>query len=183
MSRDRIATWWTTARVALKTIVVLLAALQLWGLLAGGRVELAHADVARPPAAPSAAVDLPLRRPAPRPLPRAALRELVTPPARLGPNSRLGQQLAAQRGWTGREWACLYTLWLRESGWRSTAQNPRSTAYGIAQFLDRTWATVGARKTPDPEAQVRAGLVYVERRYGSPCEAWRFWLAQRPHWY
>jgi hypothetical protein len=60
--------------------------------------------------------------------PGAAVRGLVTPPARLGPNSRLGRQLAAQRGWTGREWACLYTLWLRESGWRSTAQNPRSTA-------------------------------------------------------
>lgn len=53
----------------------------------------------------------------------------------------------------------------------------------VAQFLDKTWATVGARKTGDPAGQIRAGLAYVEQRYGTPCSAWAFWLRQEPHWY
>jgi hypothetical protein len=182
VNRDRLATWWTTTRVALKTIVVLLAALQLWSLTAGGRVELARAATA-----PASVAEPAARRPAPaRPAAKPGgvrVLGLVSPPARLGPNSAHGRRLAAERGWTGREWACLYTLWLRESGWRADAQNPTSTAYGIAQFLDRTWPTVGARKTPDPEAQIRAGLAYIDQRYGTPCRAWGFWLRQRPHWY
>ena len=74
-------------------------------------------------------------------------------------------------------------VWLigKESGCRPTAQNPTSTAYGIFQFLDSTWASVGCVKTPDPVEQMRCGTKYVMQRYGSWAGARSFW--QRNHWY
>jgi hypothetical protein len=70
-----------------------------------------------------------------------------------------------------------------ESGYRPTAQNPTSTAYGMFQFLNTTWATVGCTKTSDAYQQSVCGLRYIERRYHTPERAWAFWQAQSPHWY
>ena len=70
------------------------------------------------------------------------------------------------------QFSCLNKLWNRESGWRPTAQNPSSTAYGIAQLLDSTWAYTGIAKTPDGYRQVDAGLTYIRAAYGTPCTAW-----------
>ena len=74
-------------------------------------------------------------------------------------------------------------VWLigKESGCRPTAQNPTSTAYGIFQFLDSTWASVGCVKTPDPVEQMRCGTKYVMQRYGSWAGARQFHL--RSGWY
>jgi hypothetical protein len=88
-------------------------------------------------------------------------------------NQATAKLLAAPYGWsTGTQWADLVSLWNSESGWSATAQNPTSTAYGIAQFLDTTWATVGATKTSIAAAQIAAGLKYIKQRYGSPSAAW-----------
>src|SRR4051794_22600745 len=70
------------------------------------------------------------------------------------------------------QFSCLDKLWTRESHWRNTAQNPSSTAYGIAQLLDSTWAYTGVAKTSDGFEQVDAGLAYIDAAYGSPCRAW-----------
>jgi|tagenome__1003787_1003787.scaffolds.fasta_scaffold20973155_3 hypothetical protein len=70
------------------------------------------------------------------------------------------------------QFSCLDKLWTRESHWRNTAQNPSSTAYGIAQLLDSTWAYTGVAKTSDGFGQVDAGLAYIDAAYGSPCSAW-----------
>lgn len=74
-------------------------------------------------------------------------------------------------GW---EWECLEILWEKESGWRSTAQNPRSTAYGIAQFLNSTWSLTDYEKSSDAYIQVDAGLQYIYNRYGDACTALQF---------
>jgi hypothetical protein len=95
----------------------------------------------------------------------------------------IGRELAAERGWTGAEWTALEDLWTRESGWNPHAKNPTSTAYGIAQFLDDTWAGYGISKTSDARLQVKAGLRYIAARYGTPSNALAFWLRQSPHWY
>jgi hypothetical protein len=96
----------------------------------------------------------------------------------------LGQRLAAQLyGWIGAQWNALFQLWNNESGWNPNAQNPTSTAYGIAQFLNSTWATVGATKTSDPGGQIVAGLRYIRQAYGSPGNAWAKWQSRSPHWY
>lgn len=67
----------------------------------------------------------------------------------------------------------LNQLVMHESRWNPTVQNPNSTAYGIGQFLDATWAGVGATKTSDPYAQIRAMLKYIQGRYQTPTNAWK----------
>jgi hypothetical protein len=96
-------------------------------------------------------------------------------------NIALVQSMAAQRGWTGAQWNALYTLIMHESGFRNTAQNPTSTAYGMFQFLDSTWAGYGYGKTSDPRIQTLAGFNYIASKYGSPIGAWNFWAGH--HWY
>lgn len=102
-----------------------------------------------------------------------------------GPNRAMGQQMAARVGWTGAEWNALDQLWQHESGWNNLAQNPTSTAYGIPQFLDSTWASVGVAKTSDAKQQIAAGIKYIQQRpdYGVPSRAWALWNSRSPHWY
>jgi hypothetical protein len=70
------------------------------------------------------------------------------------------------------QFGCLQNLWGKESDWNPDAHNPASTAYGIPQLLDSTWAGTGIAKTSDGFRQIDAGLVYIDRAYGSPCGAW-----------
>lgn len=101
-------------------------------------------------------------------------------------NQEIGRRLMLER-WGEDQWRCLEGLWNRESGWRETAQNPRSGAYGIPQaysgtrdrsgrpipFEDRgiKMSSHGADWRTNPEVQVRWGLDYVANRYGTPCKA------------
>lgn len=87
-----------------------------------------------------------------------------------------GQQMAAQRGWTGANWEALYVLWMRESGWNPRALNRSSGACGIPQALP-------CSKIPDQSivGQIKWGLDYIQRRYGSPSGAMQHW--QQKHWY
>jgi transglycosylase-like protein with SLT domain len=97
-------------------------------------------------------------------------------------NQATGRLMAASYGWgAGQEWTALNNVVMSESGWSSTAQNPTSTAYGIFQFLDTTWASVGYTKTSDPVVQIAAGLAYIRQRYGDPVRAWAFHQANG--WY
>ena len=102
-----------------------------------------------------------------------------------GTNIQIGQELAKRAGWTGGEWEALKQLWHNESNWNHLAQNPTSTAYGIPQFLDSTWATVGYSKTSDPATQIAAGIKYIKQRpdYGVPSKALSLWQSRSPHWY
>lgn len=79
------------------------------------------------------------------------------------------------------QFSCLDSLWNRESGWRPSAKNPNSTAYGIPQLLTATWAATGITRTSDGYRQVDAGLIYIDAAYGSPCGAWAH--SQRTGWY
>jgi hypothetical protein len=90
------------------------------------------------------------------------------------------QRLAANYGWTGEQWAALDWLVNKESSWNPNAQNPTSTAYGLFQFLDGTWAAYGS-KTSDPNLQAQYGLRYIKDRYGNPVNAKNFHQAH--NWY
>jgi len=80
------------------------------------------------------------------------------------------------------EWTCLARLWGKESAWNHKAQNPTSTAFGIPQFLQKTWETYGFDTPPkSPHTQIDAGLRYITSRYKTPCIAWKVW--QMRGWY
>lgn len=74
----------------------------------------------------------------------------------------------------GAEEKCWRELITRESGGRIDAQNPYSTAYGLAQFLDSTWASTGYDKSSDPKIQLAAMEIYVKNRYNTFCNALNF---------
>jgi hypothetical protein len=65
------------------------------------------------------------------------------------------------------EWQALFTLWNRESRWDYTADNPRSSAYGIPQMLNMPEDTPMLK-------QIDLGLKYIKHRYGSPSKALAF---------
>lgn len=103
-------------------------------------------------------------------------------PSNPATNFKYAQNIAGNFGWNSpNELAAWYTLGMKESGWRNTAQNPTSTAYGIGQFLNSTWAGVGIPKTSDPALQVEAMARYIRNRYGSPSKALAFHYSH--NWY
>jgi len=88
-----------------------------------------------------------------------------------------------------KQFACLDQLITKESGWRINALNRSSGAFGLFQFMPSTWGNYKFPYKPkDAYTQMRAGLRYVQKRYGSPCGAWNFWKKQagedlRGGWY
>ena len=65
-----------------------------------------------------------------------------------------------------KQYRCLVTLWNKESNWRPTARNPKSTAFGIPQLLKM--------KETDPFKQIDLGIKYIDahRVYkGDVCKA------------
>ena len=104
-------------------------------------------------------------------------------------NKALGRELAAARGFTGREWDCLETLWHHESNWNHRAVNPSGGAAGIPQLHPDAHAFPPGY-LDSAEVQIEWGLDYIERRYNTPCQAWAFWQNPYPknpgystHWY
>jgi len=113
----------------------------------------------------------------------AAAEAKASAPARsaAAPSGSYQQYALSKLGGDSGEFSCLESLWGRESGWNPNAQNPSSSAYGIPQFLDSTWAGTGISKTSDGYRQIDAGLIYINSRYGSPCGAWGH--SQSTGWY
>lgn len=77
----------------------------------------------------------------------------------------------------GGQWLEFEQIINRESRWDNEAQNPKSTAYGIGQFLNSTWKTVGCVKTSNPYVQIDCMIKYVKQRYETPYKALKFHLA------
>ena len=75
--------------------------------------------------------------------------------------------------WDKNQFVCLSRLWGKESAWNHKADNPHSSAFGIAQMLKE--------RNKHPKPQIDNGLRYIEHRYGEPCRAWKFWRVNR--WY
>lgn len=114
---------------------------------------------------------------------RAAEREKIIANAKEDPKA-VARMMLPEYGWSERQWPCLDKLWIGESDWRWWAENPTSGAYGIPQSLPaRKMATVGADYRTNPVTQIRWGLDYIDRSYGSPCNALDKWESRSPHWY
>ena len=76
-----------------------------------------------------------------------------------------GKVLATYK--SNHEWKSLFVLWDRESRWDYTADNPRSSAYGIPQMLNMPKGTPMVK-------QIDLGLKYIKHRYGTPSKALAF---------
>jgi len=76
-----------------------------------------------------------------------------------------GKVLATYK--SNHEWKSLFVLWDKESKWDYTADNPRSSAYGIPQMLNMP------KDTPMVK-QIDLGLKYIKHRYGTPSKALAF---------
>lgn len=99
-----------------------------------------------------------------------------------GPVADQVRAVANSFGWGGGpQWDALARLIQKESGWNPRAQNPRSTAFGLFQFLDSTWAAQGGRKSDNPSYQATLGLRYIKQRYRDPIGALNF--HNRNNWY
>jgi uncharacterized protein YabE (DUF348 family) len=90
----------------------------------------------------------------------------------------LGHQMMLAFGFGEDQWSCLQQLWMRESGWRTTAANP-SGAYGIPQALPGS--KMGPGWQTDASVQIQWGLGYIKNRYQTPCGAWSAF--QSKGWY
>jgi hypothetical protein len=92
--------------------------------------------------------------------------------------------LLPEFGFSDSQWGCLNDLWMGESGWRYTAENSSSGAYGIPQSLPGSkMATIASDWRTNPVTQIRWGLQYIKGSYGTPCGAWDAWQSRSPHWY
>lgn len=92
-------------------------------------------------------------------------------------NMALGQQIAGNYGWgSGPQWQALQALVHQEdASWSTTAQNPTSSAYGIAQNI----GGIAGYGPGGGTAQVQLNWMdnYIKGRYGTPAAAEAFHLA------
>ena len=94
----------------------------------------------------------------------------------------IARSLMAEYGFSASEFGCLDALWVSESDWDPTADNPTSSAYGIPQALTGgTHDNLPADYMTNPVSQIEWGLWYIKNSYGTACAAWEF--KQANNWY
>ena len=87
--------------------------------------------------------------------------------------------LSEEYGFNEAQFACLDSLWTRESHWNYKAHNYRSGAHGIAQALPaEKMSVVGTDWRTNPVTQIRWGIRYITMRYDTPCKAWSFFKSR-----
>jgi len=146
------------------------------------------------PAAPTAVVAPVVPAPAPKPAtvrtpPRAstAVKAAAIAPYRAGTPAYAkwwARRIMATRfHWAASsQYQCLVRLWQRESNWLVSAYNSGSGATGIPQAVPGSkMRSAGADWRTSAVTQVRWGLGYIKRVYGSPCGAWSH--SQAHGWY
>jgi len=150
----------------------------------------ASATAAPSAAATPSATPAPTATPGPKKAPTKAPTGTTAPrptSAAAGCSTYSGNQLIACNmlpsfGFATSQMPSLDKLWQHESGWRHTASNPSSGAYGIPQALPGTkMATAGSDWRTNPATQIKWGLGYIKQRYGTPNGAWAHF--QWYNWY
>ena len=87
--------------------------------------------------------------------------------------------LTEEYGFGESQFACLDSLWTKESHWNYKAHNYRSGAHGIAQALPaEKMSVVGTDWRTNPVTQIRWGIRYITMRYDTPCKAWSYFKSR-----
>jgi hypothetical protein len=124
---------------------------------------------ARVAAAKAAAAEAAAQRAAAQKAAAAAAAAKNTPSAAKATASAMA---SSKYGWGADQFACLSSLWTKESGWNYRAYNS-SGAFGIPQALPGSkMATVGSDWQTNASTQIAWGLEYISAAYGTPCAAW-----------
>ena len=90
--------------------------------------------------------------------------------------------LVISYGWNENDWNAFVQIINHESGWRVTAKNPKSGAYGLCQAYPASkMKSAGSDWRTNYKTQLKWCMGYIKGRYGSPSSAWSFW--QKHHWY
>jgi len=111
--------------------------------------------------------------------PRAVAAPAAAVPA--GEAQLIAYNMLLSMGMGSDQFACLVSLWNRESHWTTTAGNA-SGAYGIPQALPGSkMASAGPDWQTNATTQITWGLGYITARYGDPCGAWAH--SQASNWY
>lgn len=97
------------------------------------------------------------------------------------PLMQVDSKAVAKELLTTEQYKCLDKLLTRESHWNPKAKNPKSTASGIGQMLNSTYAGLGMKKQKAGISQLMATLAYISRRHVNPCNAWKHF--QNKGWY
>jgi len=71
------------------------------------------------------------------------------------------------------QYQCFYKLITKESNWQVNAKN--GSHYGLGQMRNTNY------KKLDGFKQIDWSMRYIEKRYGSMCNGWRFWIANGYH--
>jgi len=93
----------------------------------------------------------------------------------------IARAMLPEFGFSSDQFGCLDSLYVSESDWDPTADNPTSSAYGIPQALTETHDDLPADYMTNPASQIEWGLDYIRSSYGTPCAAWEF--KQANNWY
>lgn len=102
----------------------------------------------------------------------------------VGENQAYAHQLVREYGWSEADYNALVLLWYRESSWNPYAVNKSSGACGIPQANPCSkMSEEGRDYRTNYKTQIRWGLKYIKKRYGTPSEAYRQFLSRKPHWY
>jgi hypothetical protein len=97
-------------------------------------------------------------------------------------NKAIGCTMLLQAGFGLDQMPCLAKLWDKESGWRTTASNGSSGAYGIPQaYPGSKMAAYGDDWKTNPATQIAWGLNYIKGRYKTPCGAWSYFQANNSY--
>ena len=96
-------------------------------------------------------------------------------------NKELARLMIRERypSWnTSAQLQCLDRLWTKESRWNHRAVNERTGACGIPQSypcnkMKPMGDEYGVSYRRNPWPQIAWGLNYIDKRYGTPCAAWK----------
>jgi hypothetical protein len=85
---------------------------------------------------------------------------------------------------TSKSAQCFRQILKHESHFNPKAKSKISSAKGVGQLLESTYANLGMKHSTDGMAQTVAALAYIGRHYGgsnATCSAWTHW--QRHKWF
>lgn len=102
----------------------------------------------------------------------------ITPTATSGAVSGSKNSIMSAAGISSSDYTYVDYIITKESGWRATAANPVSSAYGLCQSLPGSkMASAGSDWQTNAVTQMKWCNGYATSRYGSWAGAYNFWIA------